>query len=93
MLDRANIAVDKEHLVTAVTDLASRVDDWKSHKVETFGELLRFGTFTVIKGDGGKDAEREVRIASPAIDQEDWRDLKKVVAFHHVEIPASQSSS
>lgn len=60
MLDAANNAIDKEHLATAVADLAERVDDWKSLKVDSFGELLRFGTFTVVKGDTGKDSEREV---------------------------------
>jgi cell division control protein 24 len=60
VLDSANEAVDKEHLASAVVDLANRVDDWKSLKVEGFGELLRFGTFTVLKGDSTKDTEREV---------------------------------
>ncbi|EEP80423.1 conserved hypothetical protein [Uncinocarpus reesii 1704] len=62
VLDRANSAIGKEHLVAAVLDLTTRVDDWKSLRVEAFGELLRFGTFTVLKGDTGKDTEREVRI-------------------------------
>lgn len=62
VLDRANHLIDKEHLAVAVADLNARVDDWKSLKVEAFGELLRFGTFTVLKGDGGKDTEREVCI-------------------------------
>ena len=62
VLDRANHLIDKEHLAAAVVDLNTRVDDWKSLKVEAFGELLRFGTFTVLKGDGGKDTEREVCI-------------------------------
>jgi hypothetical protein len=60
VLDSANDAVDKEHLASAVADLANRVDDWKSLKVEGFGELLRFGSFTVLKGDSTKDTEREV---------------------------------
>lgn len=60
VLDAANNAIDKEHLATAVADLAERVDDWKLLKVDSFGELLRFGTFTVVKGDTGKDSEREV---------------------------------
>lgn len=60
MLDSANEAIDKEHLASAVVDLAERVDDWKALKVETFGELLRFGTFSVLKSDTGKDTEREV---------------------------------
>jgi hypothetical protein len=62
VLDRANQAVDKEHLAVAVVDLNNRVEDWKGLRTEVFGELLRFGTFTVIKGDNGKDAEREVSI-------------------------------
>lgn len=62
VLDSANDAIDKEHLAAAVADLSQRVDDWKSLKVEGFGDLLRFGTFTVIKGDSNKDTEREVRV-------------------------------
>lgn len=66
VLDRVNSAVDKERLAAAVSDLTARVDDWKSLKLEVFGDLLRFGTFTVLKGDGGgKDTEREVRISFP----------------------------
>jgi cell division control protein 24 len=60
VLDSANAAIDKEHLQAAMVDLANRVDDWKALKVDGFGELLRFGTFTVLKGEGNKDSEREV---------------------------------
>lgn len=60
VLDTANDAIDEQHLKAAMQDLAVRVDDWKSLKVDGFGELLRFGTFTVLKGDSNKDAEREV---------------------------------
>lgn len=60
VLDSANLAIDEEHLKSAMEDLAHRVDDWKTLKVEAFGKLLRFGTFTVLKGDTNKDAEREV---------------------------------
>lgn len=60
VLDAANEAIHKEHLIAAVEDLSERVDDWKSLKMESFGGLLRFGTFTVVKGDSGKDNEREV---------------------------------
>ncbi|KAI1957242.1 Guanine nucleotide exchange factor for Cdc42p [Ophidiomyces ophidiicola] len=62
VLDRANNAIDKEHLVAATQDVAARVDDWKSLRVESFGQLLRFGTFTVVKGDGGKDNEKEYHV-------------------------------
>jgi cell division control protein 24 len=64
--------VDKEHLQVAVTDLGNRVDDWKSLKIEAFGELLRFGTFTVLKGDGGRDTEREVRMVLSDVDRKFW---------------------
>lgn len=30
--------------------------------MDSFGELLRFGTFAVVKGDSGKDNEREVSL-------------------------------
>ncbi|KAE8377763.1 Pleckstrin homology domain-containing protein [Aspergillus bertholletiae] len=62
VLDSANDAIDKEHLASAFTELDERVDDWKSLKIESFGDLLRFGTFTVLKGDNGKDSEREYHI-------------------------------
>lgn len=60
VLDFANEAIHKEHLAAAVVDLSERVDDWKALKMESFGDLLRFGTFQVVKGDSGKDSEREV---------------------------------
>ncbi|KAJ5823254.1 CDC24 calponin [Penicillium robsamsonii] len=62
VLDFANEAIHKEHLAAAVTDLSERVDDWKALKMESFGDLLRFGTFQVVKGDSGKDSEREYHI-------------------------------
>ncbi|KAJ5107954.1 hypothetical protein N7456_004629 [Penicillium angulare] len=61
-LDAANEAIHKEHLAAAVVDLSERVDDWKALKMDSFGELLRFGTFAVVKGDSGKDNEREYHI-------------------------------
>jgi cell division control protein 24 len=60
VLDFANEAINKEHLAAAVVDLSERVEDWKSLKMDAFGDLLRFGTFAVVKGDSGKDTEREV---------------------------------
>lgn len=50
----------KNYLTAAVVDLSERVDDWKSLKMETFGDLLRFGTFPIAKVDSGEDIEREV---------------------------------
>ncbi|KAJ5762296.1 uncharacterized protein N7511_005678 [Penicillium nucicola] len=62
VLDFANEAIHKEHLAAAVVDLSERVDDWKALKMDSFGDLLRFGTFQVVKGDSGKDNEREYHI-------------------------------
>ncbi|CAL5874720.1 uncharacterized protein PFLUO_LOCUS9021 [Penicillium psychrofluorescens] len=62
VLDSANDAIHKEHLAAAVVELSERVDDWKTLKMESFGDLLSFGTFSVVKGDSGKDNEREYHI-------------------------------
>lgn len=62
MLQRTNAAVDREERIKAVEDLKTRVEDWKGHRIEGFGELLLHGTFTVLKGESikAKDQEREV---------------------------------
>jgi len=51
------LAKQEQHKI--VQDLKDQVEDWKSHRVEAFGELLLHGTFVVIKGDG-MNTEREV---------------------------------
>lgn len=61
VLHEANAAIDKETRQNALLDLDERVEEWKSLKLRTFGELMLFGTFTVLKGDGSsKDQEKEV---------------------------------
>lgn len=61
VLQEANAAIDKETRQNALVDLKERVEEWKSLKLENFGALMLFGTFTVLKGDGGsKDQEKEV---------------------------------
>lgn len=62
VLKRTNEAIDLEDRKEALEELKSRVEDWKGHRIEGFGDLLLYGTFTVLKGDGGggKDQEREV---------------------------------
>ena len=64
VLQRTNAAVDREERIEAVEELKGRVEDWKGHKIEAFGELLLYGTFTVLKGEATapKGSEREVRI-------------------------------
>lgn len=58
----ANDAVDLEERTEAVLELRERVEDWKGHRLDAFGELLLYGTFSVIKGDPttSKGEEREV---------------------------------
>ena len=63
ILHRANDALAKEDRVAAVAELQSRVEDWKGHKIGHFGELLLYGSFTVLKGEGAKEVEREVRVS------------------------------
>ncbi len=53
--------MDREQRVAAVHELEGSVEDWKGHKIEHFGDLLLYGNFTVLKGDGSKQVEREVR--------------------------------
>ena len=65
---RADEAVQKEHHAAAVNELQSRVEDWKGHKINQFGELLHFGNFTVLKGEGAKVVEREVSVIFDSLD-------------------------
>lgn len=45
-----------------VDDLEGRVEDWKGHKLEHFGDLMLHGQFSVTKGDQRGDTEREYYI-------------------------------
>lgn len=56
-----NEAIRKSENIEIVKDLEGRVEDWKGHKLEHFGELLLHGQFSVIKGDTKGEVEREVR--------------------------------
>ncbi|KAI9770195.1 MAG: hypothetical protein M1839_003261 [Geoglossum umbratile] len=78
VLERANDAVDKVVRNEAVEDLAVRVEDWKGHRIEQFGELLLYGTFTVVKGDGKNDVEREVGIDVQFEDNKSLRRLGEI---------------
>lgn len=53
VLTRTNVAVDRQEKAEAVLELKGRVEDWKGHRVEGFGELVLFGTFVVVKSEGG----------------------------------------
>ena len=62
VLQRANEAVNRDLLDEALEDLISRVDDWKSHKVESFGKLLLHGVYGVLTGKS--DQEKDVGAAT-----------------------------
>ena len=69
VLARTNMAMDREQKAEAVQELKQRVEDWKGHRVEGFGELLLYGTFTVLKSEGsiptqatGKEGERQYHV-------------------------------
>jgi hypothetical protein len=59
---QANAAVDRELRGEALEDLCERVDDWKNHQVDQFGDLLLHGVFTVLTGKS--DQEKEVSFPS-----------------------------
>ena len=61
ILDGANAAIDKVKRLQDVNELVNTVDDWKGHRLEHFGELVLSGGHTVLKGEGTKEVEREVR--------------------------------
>jgi cell division control protein 24 len=60
VLMNANSAVDAELRIEAYEDLNARVDDWKNHRVDHFGELLLHGHFPVVTGKS--DVQKEVCI-------------------------------
>lgn len=49
-LSKANEAVDRDLLDEALEDLIVRVDDWKNHRVDSFGRLLLHGMYSVVTG-------------------------------------------
>ena len=59
VLAQANAAVDREERNEALADLCTRVDDWKNHRVDHFGDLLLHGHYPVVTGKS--DVQKEVR--------------------------------
>ncbi|TVY20414.1 Rho guanine nucleotide exchange factor scd1 [Lachnellula arida] len=57
VLREANEAVDQELRREAREDLESRVDDWKNHQIDHFGDLLMHGQFMVVTGKS--DVQKE----------------------------------
>ncbi|RDW64964.1 CDC24 calponin [Coleophoma cylindrospora] len=60
VLAQANNAVDLELRNEALYDLCTRVDDWKNHRVDHFGDLLLHGHFPVVTGKN--DVQKEYTI-------------------------------
>lgn len=60
---KANEAVHRDLLDEALEDLITRVDDWKSHRVEQFGRLLLHGVYGVLTGKA--DQEKDVSVYPP----------------------------
>lgn len=73
---QANAAVDRELRAEALDDLCARVDDWKNHRVDHFGDLLLHGHFPVITGKS--DVQKEVRLRSLSFSAA-IRDMKAAV--------------
>ncbi|XDG03479.1 hypothetical protein ABKA04_003094 [Annulohypoxylon sp. FPYF3050] len=62
VLTKANEAVDRDLLDEALEDLIRRVDDWKNHRVESFGRLLLHGVYTVVTGKSEQEKDLKGRI-------------------------------
>ncbi|KAG9239713.1 BcCDC24, RhoGEF protein [Amylocarpus encephaloides] len=60
VLKESNEAVAQELLREARDDMESRVEDWKNHQIDQFGELLLHGHFPVVNGKS--DAQKEYTI-------------------------------
>lgn len=65
VLQKANEAVNRDLLDEALEDLITRVDDWKSHKVESFGKLLLHGVYGVITGKSDQEKDVCCPVLSP----------------------------
>lgn len=65
VLTKANEAVNRDLLDEALEDLINRVDDWKNHRVDSFGKLLMHGVYGVITGK--TDQEKDVRLETPPV--------------------------
>ena len=82
ILQQANASIAREEREDALVDLGDRVEDWKALRIDSFGELMLFGTFSVLKGDGGgKDQEKEVSSPSSLCWSIPWQGRSTVDAF------------
>jgi cell division control protein 24 len=63
VLTKANEAVNRDLLDEAVEELKIRVDDWKSHRMEQFGDLLLHGVYTVVTGKTEQEKDVSLSLA------------------------------
>ena len=56
-MQKANEAVNRDLLDEALDELMGRVDDWKNHKLDTFGRLLLHGVYGVITGKSEQEKD------------------------------------
>lgn len=63
VLTKANEAVNRDLLDEAMEELKFRVDDWKNHRMEQFGNLLQHGVYSVATGKS--DHEKDVSDLPP----------------------------
>lgn len=69
-MTKANEAVNRDLLDEAMEDLKTRVDDWRSHRIEQFGNLLLHGVYTVVTGR--TEQEKDVSALSPLVGIDLW---------------------
>ncbi|KAH7346862.1 BcCDC24, RhoGEF protein [Rhexocercosporidium sp. MPI-PUGE-AT-0058] len=81
VLMQANSAVDRELRAEALEDLCARVDDWKNHRVDHFGELLQHGHFPVVTGKS--DVQKEVRPLFSLVQNFTFADQTGIICPHY----------
>jgi cell division control protein 24 len=65
VLKKADEAVNQDVLDEALEDLVLRVDDWRNHKVESFGRLLLHGMYGVTTSKN--EQEKDVGVPRPTL--------------------------
>jgi cell division control protein 24 len=78
VLQKANEAVNRDLLDDALEELLVRVDDWKSHKIESFGKLLLHGVYGVLTGKSEQEKDVRIHIFSPSRSAFHGRELTKL---------------
>ncbi len=91
VLYQANAAVDRELRNEALVELCARVDDWKNHDINHFGDLLLHGIFTVITGKSDIEKEVSIHISIPCIASSQSSERGGAIPTSCIHSSASQS--